>query len=242
MYIFKTYQDAPELVEEADEIIDSLLPKFLFTTSKHNLDQWLQICQEFSTYQVMIVDEQKGRVIGTISSVPVSWHDSLDNFPENGWDWAFSNPSLNGNWHCTLLIDILPEYRGQGLAKQALLKAKHIGQTYRHKGTLIPVRPTHKAEFPYLPMKIYVEKRRNDGKIYDPWLRLHLENGGQLVKICHRAMTVKLPLTDWYRFNAKASPYNSNELIVPGGLVPVTISPEQNIGIYEEPNVLILHT
>jgi GNAT superfamily N-acetyltransferase len=239
MFSFKTYIEAPHFIERADEIGKNLLPSFVLA-NPNEIKNWSRLQQEFPAYQAVIIDEYK-QPIGVINTVPVTWQGTLETLPEESWDWALANPKLDGNWHCVLFVAILPEYRGQGLAEEALQTAKRIGQAHKHQGTIVPVRPTCKERFPYMPMETYLEKRHEDGKMYDPWLRLHFDIGAQLIKICHRAVTIQLPLEDWHKYGAAPSPNDPDKLIVPGGLVPVKILPEQNAGVYEEPNVLLLH-
>jgi hypothetical protein len=81
-----------------------------------------------------------------VNTIPLSWSQPLTQLPQEGWDWAVATASHDGNWQCALLAALLPEYRGRGLAEQALTAAKHLGHSLGHQGMLVPVRPTRKSE------------------------------------------------------------------------------------------------
>ncbi len=240
MISFKTYAEAPYLAKSADEIGYALCPGFLLT-NPNDINNWPRLRQEFAAYQVVIVDDNQQQPIGVINTVPLNWQASLEYLPEEGWDWALANAELGGNWHCILFIAIIPAYRGQQLAEKAVQIAKQLGQTYGHQGTIVPVRPTRKKCFPTMSMAAYLEKHHEDGRVYDPWLRLHLKLGAKIIKICHRAMTITLSLEEWFKYGAVPHKDDPQELIVPDGLVPVRIISGKNIGIYEEPNVWLVH-
>jgi hypothetical protein len=75
---------------------------------------------------------------------------------------------------------------------------------------------------------------------FDPWLRVHVRQGGSIVKACHRAMQVTGTIAEWEAWTGMRFP-DAGEYIVPGALTPVQIDPDQNRGTYTEPNVWVLH-
>ena len=46
-----------------------------------------------------------------------------------------------------------------------------------------PVRPTTKSRYPHVPMENYVAWKRGDGKLFDPWLRVHAGLGAEMLGI-----------------------------------------------------------
>lgn len=135
---------------------------------------------------------------------------------------------------------IAPEYRGSGLS--ALLLQAAIGNARRLGiGHLFgPVRPTGKPSEPRTPMTEYVRRTRSDGLPADPWLRTHARIGGRIVRLCPLSMTIAGTLDDWREWTGL--PLTTSGLLdVPGALVPVHVSVEQDHAAYVEPNVWVHH-
>ena len=86
----------------------------------------------------------------------------------------------------------------------------------------------------------YARWVRDDGLPFDPWLRVHARAGAALVGVCPSSMRVTGTVAEWEEWAEMAFP-ESGEYIVPGALVPVTISREDDLGIYVEPNVWMHH-
>ena len=95
---------------------------------------------------------------------------------------------------------------------------------YRHM--FAPVRPTAKHLEPFTPIGDYVRRRTVEGLPADPWLRVHVRAGGEIVKVAPASM----------RFTA------SGQIAVPGALVPVHVSLGQDHAVYVEPNVWVRHS
>ena len=109
---------------------------------------------------------------------------------------------------------------------------------YRHM--FAPVRPTTKHLEPLTPMAAFVARRDEDGLPADPWLRVHARAGGEIVKIAPASMVISASVNQWSRWTGMSFP-SSGDMIVPGALVPVHVSLEQDHVVYVEPNVWIRH-
>ena len=49
---------------------------------------------------------------------------------------------------------------------------------------LAPVRPTLKERYPLTPTERYLSWRRDDGQLFDPWLRVHERLGAEILGVC----------------------------------------------------------
>ncbi len=103
-----------------------------------------------------------------------------------------------------------------------------------------PVRPSHKHLEPYISMRDYAFRTREDGLPYDPWLRVHVRAGGTIIKIAPCSMTVAGTLEAWRDWTKLPFNHDGN-VVVPGALVPVHVSLAQNHAVYLEPNVWVHH-
>ena len=80
-----------------------------------------------------------------------------------------------------------------------------------------------------------------DGSPFDPWLRVHWKEGGEIIKIAPLSMVVRGKVEEWESWTKMRFP-ESGSYVVPGALQPISIDCERNEGIYEEPNVWMRHS
>jgi len=188
-----------------------------------------------------------GKVVARAFSVPFAFNtEDRAELPDGGWDevirWAHDD-SMTGRAPTTLSaleISMLPEARGAGNSLALLSAMKACAKARGFAELFAPVRPNQKHLQPHTPMRDYVRNLRPDGLPIDSWLRTHLRAGGKLVKIAPYAMTIVGSLADWSGWTGM--PFDrSGEMSVPGALVPVMVSLEQDYAVYVEPNVWVRH-
>lgn len=100
------------------------------------------------------------------------------------------------------------------------------------------MRPTWKARYPLTPIERYVEWRRDDGLLFDPWLRTHERLGAAVHSIAHGSMRISGSRADWQNWTGMVFPDNGS-YVVGDALVPVEFSDDG--GLYVEPNVWMRH-
>lgn len=197
-----------------------------------------------------IVDPARPDVaVGRAFAIPFAFGDAPDRreLPDAGWDgvirWAHEDRALGRptNALSALEITLLPSHRGQGASQVVLdaMRAQAHILGYRH--LFAPVRPTAKHLEPFTPIIEYVKRCTTDGLPTDPWLRVHVRAGGEVVKVAPTSMVIAGTLADWTRWTSMTFDA-SGPVAIPGALVPVHISLEQDHAVYVEPNVWIRHT
>ena len=82
--------------------------------------------------------------------------------------------------------------------------------------------------------------KRADNLSFDPWLREHVRNGGEIIRVCQKSMQIEGTVHEWENWTNKKYPGNG-DYIVAGALTPISIDTKKNIGEYIEPNVWILY-
>ena len=188
-----------------------------------------------------------GKVVARAFSVPFAFNtEDRAELPDGGWDevirWAHDD-SMSGRAPTALSaleISMLPEARGGGHSLALLSAMKACAKAKGFAELFAPVRPNQKHLQPHTPMRDYIRNLRPDGLPIDSWLRTHLRAGGKFVKIAPYAMTIVGSLAEWSRWTGM--PFDrSGEMSVPGALVPVMVSLEQDCAVYVEPNVWIRH-
>jgi hypothetical protein len=138
-----------------------------------------------------------------------------------------------------LEITIREDRRGAGLAAVLLDAMRRNVSRLGITDLVAPVRPNAKDD-PEEPMSSYAFRTRDDGLPVDPWLRVHVRAGGEIVNIASISVTIPGTLAQWRAWTGL--PFDeSGPVHVPGALVPVICAVEHDVAVYVEPNVWVLH-
>ena len=105
---------------------------------------------------------------------------------------------------------------------------------------MLPVRPNRKSAYPLIPMESYVTWRTPEGLPLDPWLRVHVRLGGEILAVCPESMRITGTVEQWEAWTGLRLPATGS-YVVPDGLVPVQIDLDLDQGLYVEPNVWVRH-
>ena len=245
-YAIITGKNCPNLSEISDKIVISSWPEFMRKDPVAN-KYWSDLYQTFPEFQFALLETGTDNAIAVGSSIPLAWNDNPGDLPDNGWDWALEQgfkdyaARRTPNIQCALSITVSQKYRGKGISVQAVQTLKEIGEAHGFHTMIAPVRPSFKSLYPLTPMERYIQWRNDDGLPFDPWIRVHVRLGAEIVKVCPQSMRITGTVEDWERWTEMSFP-ESGMYIVPGALVPVEIDYDANAGIYVEPNVWMCHS
>ncbi|MFJ2651606.1 N-acetyltransferase [Streptomyces sp. NPDC087420] len=196
-------------------------------------------------HQLVVIDEQ-GQVIARAAGVPLSWDGDPGRLPDTGWDEALRQ-CLSDTYAgreltalCALEIAIAPGRQSQNLSARTLRALTEHARGKGFRDLVGPVRPSLKHERPDLPMDEYVGLLRPDGLPQDPWLRIHVRAGGEVLRVCPASMTISGSLRQWREWTGLPLDA-SGPVAVPGALTPLTVSVEHDYAVYVEPNVWVRH-
>jgi len=225
------------------ELTSRIWPEFM----QHDMivnKYWEYLLSSFLNFQIAYVLDKT--TIGIANSIPLKWNKDFDKLPDEGLDWAlkkavndYSN-NFTPNLLVGLQISIDKDYQGQGLSTLLLKSMKKIAKENNIKNIAIPIRPTLKSNYPLISIDDYITWERADNLQFDPWLRIHVRNGGEIVRACKKSMQIEGTVQEWESWTNKKYPGDGN-YIVTGALTPISIDTKKNIGKYIEPNVWILH-
>jgi GNAT superfamily N-acetyltransferase len=193
---------------------------------------------EYPDFQTIAYDPDADLVLGEGDTVPVRWSGELE---PGGIDWALRQRLVEGGEPttlCAIQVMINPQAQGRGLSRVVLTKMASVAREHGLDALIAPVRPTLKHRYPLIPMEQYIEWRREDGKLFDPWLRTHAELGAEILGVAPESMTIAGPVANWEEWTGVRFPADG-DYVVDGGLVPVTV--RDGHGVYVEPNVWMLH-
>lgn len=238
-----TAADRPELRQKEIQLNEKIWPEFMLHDAVSN--KWFaKLYEIFPDYQFWLTDSDAIAAIG--NSIPLAWQEDISRLPVEGWDWAIEKGFQDNfkkekpNFLCGLLIAVAPEHRGSGLSGKMIEIMQEKARLHQLEKLIIPVRPSLKSKFPLMEMADYISWCREDGQLFDPWLRVHQRRGAQIIKICAQAMRIEGSVNDWQNWTGREFP-GSGKYIIPGALQPVEIDLDDDRGVYLEPNVWVCY-
>lgn len=238
--VVQTRADSPALKKAANAIEQAAWNElgYLNYTRPH-YELYGALLEQFSDYQLCLVDEERGYPVAVANCVPLSC--DADELPPEGWDWvveraASRKPGEAANMLGALAISVPAIYRAKGYARIMINELLALASRRGLDGLVAPVRPSLKARYPRVAIEDYITWADDRGRAYDPWIRSHLAAGATLVGPCRRSMVVEEPVGFWENWTGQRFE-RSGAYDVAGGLVPVEIDLDKARGRYQEPNV-----
>ena len=139
------------------------------------------------------------------------------------------------------MVIIVPRnLQSRGLSPVAVGAMRELATRHGLETLIAPVRPSWKERYPLVPIERYADWRRDDGLLFDPWLRVHERLGASVLKSEPRSMHIAGSVADWERWTGLLFP-ESGDYWFPQGLAPLRLDREADRGDYWEPNVWIVH-
>ncbi|HHL3492522.1 TPA: GNAT family N-acetyltransferase [Legionella pneumophila] len=205
-------------------------------------DHILKLYSDYPLYQWL--SHYNGEVVAIINSLPVAFDQSLDSLPQEGLNWVLShlestipNPS---NYLAAVSVTVNPAYQRLGLSKLLLNRLKASAQEAQYKALIVPARPSQKENYPLISIEDYLQWKKADNTIFDPWLRVHAQLGGKIAYPCQQSRMITANVAQWEQWLGHPL-LQTGQYLVKGGLNPVIINKEEDIGIYIEANVWVIH-
>jgi len=235
----------PDLVDRVYEV-DSAWPEFMTRDPVANALYW-QVAETFPHLCAVATDDT-GAVVATGRALAFAL--DLPNrgaLPDGGLDrvsiWAFNDKLAGRTPDIASAVEIAigQAYRGSGLSHRMLAAMRDAVRAAGLTKLVAPVRPTAKHQYPHLPMAEYITMTRDDGLPVDPWLRVHVRAGGQILRPAPASMVIVGSLAEWREWTGL--PFDrTGEVIVPEALVPVHCNIGHDHAVYVEPNVWVDHS
>jgi hypothetical protein len=206
---------------------------------------WGHLDKELPEYQFVLWDEAREEVVAEGHTGPLWWDGSDAALPE-GIDAAIEQifTQVRGgqpvNTLCALAAESPREHRARGLAEHLLKAMRVIGQRQELTHLVAPVRPSLKQQYPLTAIERYVGWRREDGRLFDPWMRAHERLGARVATPLPRSLRITGTVGEWEAWTRMSFP-ESGDYVFPEGLALVHIDRSADRGSYWEPNVWMVH-
>jgi hypothetical protein len=242
---FVTIAERSELFRYVSSFPDDTVAEFLYQDPVSNA-LFVTLIERHPEFTVLALDPSAAAPVGMTCTMPFT-HESPDgSLPPGGYDAVLLSAAADtlagrrGDRVAALFAVVRPERRGTGLSPRLMTAARDNSARLGYAELVVPARPTRKHEHPHLSMYEYVATTRPDGLPVDPWLRVHVRAGGEIVGVAPHSMTITGSLDEWRRWTGL--PFaDSGPVEVPGGFVPVQCDPVAGVASYVEPNVWVRH-
>ena len=230
----------PELAAIADRIDGGFLE---YNHHGYVLERyWGLLAERFPECQLALCDENE-TVMGVGNTIPCVWDGTPEALPE-GIDevveQGFAASRSGHNTLSALLIKVAPGRTRRGLSRLLLEAMRDAARGFGFANLIAPVRPTWKERYPITPIEEYATWTRPDGLPFDPWARTHHRLGADMLRPAPRSMRIQARVADWELWTGLAFPA-SGIYVFPGGLAPLSVDREGDLGLYYEPNVWYRH-
>ena len=176
-----TVAERPELIELAWDRTRDTLPEYNNHGDVLNR-YWGRLTEERPDFQFHLLGDGGG-VVARARSIPVRWDGSVSDLP-TGIDGAIARGFDEGgaNVLCALVIMVPRDVQGRGVSAVAVKGWERSRAATGSSSLIAPVRPSWKERYPLVPIDRYVQWRRPDGLLFDPWMRVHERLGAVVLK------------------------------------------------------------
>lgn len=242
--VVRSRAESPELWKAASAIEAAAWADlgFLNYTRAHYAF-YTDLLERYPEYQLCLLDEQLGYPVAAANCVPLACS-GPDALPPEGWDWVVETAARGGvqspNMLGALAISVPAVHRAKGYARRMIHALLMLAAKKKLNGVIAPVRPSGKAEHPFVSIDDYITWTDDKGRAFDPWLRSHLSCGGKLVGPCKRSMVVDEPLAFWETWSKRRF-QQSGRYAIDGAICPLDVDLDAQRGLYEEPNVWVTY-
>jgi hypothetical protein len=234
-----TAVERPDLLEPSWERVKDVFPEYNNHGDVLNV-YWSRLTEEQPEFQFHLIGDAD-EVLARARSVALRWDGTVADLPA-GIDGAIARGFDEGgaNTLCALVIMVPRDLQSRGLSAAAVEGMRELARSHGFGSLIAPVRPSWKERYPLTAIERYAAWRRDDGLLFDPWMRVHERLGATVLKPEPRSLRITGTVAEWEEWTQTAFP-ESGEYWFPSGLATVAIDREADCGGYWEPNVWMHH-
>jgi GNAT superfamily N-acetyltransferase len=236
-----TYAERPDLAARLGEVED-VWPEFMHHDDIVS-EYWPTLTSgRFPEFQLILYDDEADTILGRGMTTPFRWDGSTADLPDgvNGVLRRAYEQGGDPTALSALVAVVRPRFQGRGLSRLIIEGMRDVAARHGLDALVAPVRPTLKARYPLTAIERYLTWRRDDGELFDPWLRVHERLGAEILGVCPGSLVVTGTVAEWEEWTGMAFP-DSGSYVVEGALVPIEVDREHDRGRYVEPNVWMRH-
>jgi len=235
--------EEPGLRRPMDEQCTSAWPEFMLHDPV--VDRlWDRLDDDFPAFQLAMLDAG-GTIVASGNSAPLAWDGTPAGLPD-GWDeqlvqtMAGFGAGVPPNTLGALQIVVGHGHRGTGLSAAMVGAYRALARIRGDRALIACVRPTGKHRYPLMSIDRYAAWMRWDGLPFDAWLRVHVRQGGRIVRPSPASMTISGTLAEWHGWTGLALPI-SGPYVIAGATNPIEVDVARDRAVYHDANVWVVH-
>jgi hypothetical protein len=242
--VVATARERPDLWERADGLDADVWPEYNRHGNVLN-GYWPRLDEDFPEFQFVLYDEAGDELVAEGHTIPFRWDGTIAGLPA-GIDGlvedAFALHAERGrpNALAALAVEIPPARQSRGLSRTMLEGMAGLAAAAGLDDLVAPLRPSWKERYPLTPIERYAAWTNADGLPFDPWLRVHVRMGAELLATEPRSLLISADVPSWEAWTGLAFP-ETGDYVFPHGLATVRIDVREGSGVYWEPNVWVRH-
>jgi hypothetical protein len=240
---FELTSARPWTDEQMNELFAEGFPDFIIGDQevKHHIGRVRDL---FGEYNIVLVDADS-EPVATGWGVPLSWSGETTDLPATFARILARSLEANDSSDVadTFVICgavVHPARKGSGVAQALIHALIDVAAIHSLPKVIAPIRPTLKHLYPLQSIDAYAKWVRGDGLPWDPWLRLHVRIGGEVIDLAHEAQTIVGTISQWEEWSGLELP-ESGRYVIPNGMAPLHIDNSADLGTYVEPNIWVRH-
>ena len=238
-----TAAERPDLWERGIDSVD-VWPEYNLHGDVLN-QYWGRLDAELADFQFVLHDEDTDEVVAEGHTGPL-WWDGDDATLPGGIDPALEQVFADAvagrsvNTLCALAAESPRGGRRRGLAVELLGAMRTLAERHGLTHLIAPVRPSMKERYPVTPIERYVAWRREDGELFDPWMRVHERLGARVSTPLPTSLRITGTVAEWESWTGLAYP-EDGDYVFPEGLATLHVDRARDLASYWEPNVWMVH-
>lgn len=238
-----TWAERPDLADQGPAS-DVVWPEYNLHADVFD-DWWGPLEEELPEFQFALCDEESGVVVAEAHTGPLAWDGNDARLP-GGIDDALRQvvsarrDGREVDTLCAFAAEVDPAVRQHGLSGELLKGMRELAGRQGLRRLIAPVRPSWKERYPLAAIERYVTWRRDDGRLLDPWMRLHERLGARVAAPLPESMLITGSVAEWEQWTGLTFP-ESGAYVFPHGLATVDVDRDGDVGTYWEPNVWMVH-
>ena len=231
------------LLQIVKSAVSSAWPPHLRLGTMDGRLKWLYDKLFFSCRVVLLANGSD--IAGTVKGIPLHWNTEISELPKT-WEQVVEvgvNQHQSGvtpNAFVILGGSIAPCYKTNGLSKYLLKAMKELCLRQGICTLLAPVRPSAKHNFPSMCTEEYIKLTDSDGRVLDPWLRMHLAEGARVLHIASNFQRVEANINDWSEL-VDSELLREQHVVVPLANELLSIDHKAGMGVLSESNIWIIY-
>jgi len=210
------------------------------------LNQWWGLLdQELADLQFVLHDDETDTVVAEGHTAAFAWDGEDASLPD-GIDRAIEvafrdhRAGTPVDTLCALAAESPRDGRRRGLAVEILGAMRTLAERHGLRHLVAPVRPSWKERYPITPIEEYVAWRRDDGRLLDPWMRVHERLGARVSTPLAQSLLITGTVAEWESWTGLPLPADG-DFVFPEGLAPLHVDRGADRCTYWEPNVWMVH-